>query len=136
MNNIQFINQNIPGILNSMKTIAIVGLSNKPRRISFQIGRYLIQAGYKIIPVNPNYDSVLGEKCYRSLSEIPYSVDVVNIFRRADEAFSVVEEAVKINAKAIWMQSGIINEKAAILAFNEGLQVVMNRCIKVEHACL
>jgi predicted CoA-binding protein len=130
------INRNIPELLNNSKHIAIVGLSNKPNRISYGVGSYLLQAGFNILPVNPNYDSILGLKCYPNLTEIPHSIDIVNIFRRSENVPSIVEEAISIKPKVIWMQLGIVNEQAAKLAIDSGLQVVMNRCIKIEHMLL
>jgi predicted CoA-binding protein len=130
------INQNIPEILTNSKNIAIVGLSNKPERISYRVGAYVKQAGYKIFPVNPNYDSVLELKCHNSLSEISEPIDIVNIFRRSEDVLPIVEEAIDIKAKVIWMQLGIENEKAAKLAIDSGMQVIMNRCIKIEHSMI
>lgn len=133
---LDYANRNIPDILKSMKNIAIVGLSNKPERTSNEVGSYIKKAGYTIFPVNPGYDTVLGEKCYASLTEIPEPVDIVNIFRRSEDIYPIVVEAIKIKAKVIWMQLGIENQKAARLANDAGLKVVMNRCIKIEHSNL
>ena len=130
------INHNIPEILNSSKNIAIVGLSNKPDRISYRIGVYLKQAGYHIFPVNPNYDTVMDLKCHSTLDEIPEPIDIVNIFRKSQDVFPVVQDAIKINVKVIWMQLGIENIEAAELALDAGLKVIMNRCIKIEHSRL
>ncbi len=130
------VNQNIDGILQHYKTIAVVGLSPKPYRASHSVAAYLQHQGYRIIPVNPGHSSILGETCYATLSDIPEPVEVVDIFRRSELVFPIVEEAVRIGAKAVWLQSGIINEAAAKLALDAGLEVVMDACMKVEHASL
>ncbi len=114
-------------------TIAMVGLSPKRHRPSHKVARYLIDAGCTIIPVNPGQDWILGLPCYPDLLAIKESIDVVNIFRRADQVLSIVEDALSIGAKVIWMQQGIINEEAAELAGKAGLVVVMDRCIKIDH---
>ncbi|CAN5435317.1 CoA-binding protein [soil metagenome] len=120
-------------ILNSSKTIAIVGLSDKKERASNFVGSYLKSEGYTIIPVNPLKQEILGEKCYPDLASIPVPVDIVDIFRRPDECVNVVKEAIAINAKAIVMQLGIVNREAAELAQANGLMVIMDRCLKMEH---
>ena len=114
-------------------TIAVVGLSPKEHRPSHQVARYLLDAGYTIIPVNPGQDRILGLPCYPDLLSIRESVDVVDIFRRADQVLPIVQDGVSIGTKVIWMQQGIINEEAAELARQAGLTVVMDRCIKIEH---
>ena len=114
--------------------IAVVGLSQKTNRPSHMVAAYLQQAGFEIIPVNPGQTEILGEKCYPDLQSIPGSVDVVNIFRHPDQVLPVVEDAVTIKAKVVWMQEGIVNEEAAALAEQAGLTVIMDRCIKVDHA--
>ncbi len=126
----------ISAILKNSRTIAVVGLSPKENRPSNQVARYLQSAGYRIIPVNPGQKEILGETCYPSLLDIPEPVDVVDIFRRPEEVLPVVEQAVKIKAKTVWMQEGIINEEAALLAREKGLTVVMDRCMKIDHASL
>lgn len=126
------INKNIPEILKSSKNIAVVGISNKPYRDSYTVTRVLMDYGYRIFPVNPNYDEVFGIKCYNSLKEIEEPIDIVDIFRRPDQVMPVVEEAIAIGAKVVWMQLGAENEEAAKKALEAGLQVVMERCIKVE----
>jgi len=131
MNNI---NQNIPEILKNSKTIAIVGISDKPHRPSYDIASYLLKAGYDVIPVNPMLDEIFGLKCFGHLSEISQTVDIVNIFRRSSEVEPIVDDAIKIKAKTVWMQLGVANEKAAQNALNARINVVMNHCIKVEHA--
>jgi predicted CoA-binding protein len=124
---------NIPHILRTCRTIAIIGLSGRPERDSYGVAENLIRHGYKVIPVNPMIREVFGLRAYPDLSSVPEKVDIVNIFRRSDQVPPIVDEAIKINAKVIWMQLGIINEEAAQKAREAGLQVVMNRCIKVEH---
>ena len=120
-------------ILGGSTTIAVVGISNKPDRPSYEVADYLKVNGYRIIPVNPNIDEVLGEKAYPDLASIPERVDVVDIFRRSEDVGPVVDEAIKAGAKAVWIQLGIVNDVAAEKASRSGLDVVMDRCIKVEH---
>jgi hypothetical protein len=124
----------IKKILSQSKTIAVVGLSQKPNRPSNDVARYLMDAGYTIIPVNPGQSEILGQKCYASLLEIPQKVDVVDIFRRPEEVGPVVDQAIEIGAKVVWMQEGIVNEQAAAAARAAGLTVIMDRCLKVDHA--
>jgi predicted CoA-binding protein len=133
---LNMINQNIPSILKSAKNIAIIGISDKPNRASHSIGLYLVRAGYNIFPVNPNLKQVLGLKCFNNLSEIKESIDIVDIFRRPEYVTPIAKEAIQISAKTIWMQAGIINEEAASMALDAGLNVIMDRCIKVEHSLL
>ena len=123
-------------ILTSSKTIAVVGLSPKSKRPSHQVASYLLEAGYTIIPVNPGQSQILGQTCYPNLSSIPVAVDLVNIFRRSEDVPPWVDEAIKIKAKAVWMQEGIINNEAADKARLHGLRVVMDRCTKTDHADL
>ena len=111
----------------------MVGLSPKPHRDSHEVAKYLQQNGYRIIPVYPRTDSILGEKVYPDLKSIPYEVDVVDIFRKSQDVPPVVDEAIKIGAKAVWMQLGIVHEEAAAKARDAGLGVVMDRCMLVEH---
>ena len=120
-------------ILNKYKSIAIVGLSNSPMRPSNQVAVYLINAGHKIYPVNPNHKKILGLTCYPDLKSIPVNIDIVNIFRRPEYVFPIVEQAIEIGAKAIWMQLGVINHEADLKAKSHGLKTVMDRCIKIEH---
>ncbi len=120
-------------ILNSSRVVAVVGLSPKPDRPSYGVASYLKENGYKIIPVNPKVGEILGEVCYPDLSSIPEPVDVVDIFRRSEEVPAIVEEAIKIGAKAIWMQEGVINELAATRAKEAGLLVVVDSCMLKEH---
>jgi len=120
-------------ILDSSRVIAVVGLSSNSNRPSYRVARYLIEQGYRIIPVNPTAKEMLGQVCYPDLSSIPVAVDVVDIFRRSKEVPSVVEEAIRVGAKAIWMQEGVINQEAAAQAENAGLMVVMDKCMLKEH---
>ena len=125
--------EEIEGILKEGRTVAVVGLSPKPDRPSYVVARYLQAQGYRIIPVNPNTQEILGEKAYPTLLSIPEKVDIVDIFRRPEEVPPVVEEAIKIGARVVWMQEGIVNEEAALRAREAGLKVVMDRCLKKEH---
>lgn len=120
-------------LLHSVRTIAIVGLSDKSERASNFVGSYLKSEGYKIVPVNPLKEEILGEKCYPDLKSIPFPVDIVDIFRRPDECVKIVQEAIDIKAKAAWMQLGIVNRDAAKLAYDHQMPVIMDRCIKMEH---
>jgi predicted CoA-binding protein len=120
-------------ILAENSVIAVVGLSPKPVRPSYRVASYMQQAGYRIIPVNPGQTEILGEKCYPDLLTVPHRVDIVDIFRRPEHLESIVRDAIKIQAKVVWMQQGIVNEKAAKLAKENGLAVVMDRCISVDH---
>ncbi len=127
------VNRNIPEILKRYRHIAVVGLSNKTHRPSYQVSDYMKANGYTIYPVNPNCDEVLGIKCVGSLKEIEQKIEIVDIFRRSEEVLPIVEEAIAINARVIWMQLGVINEDAAQMALDAGLDVVMDRCIKIEY---
>jgi len=120
-------------ILEQISTIAVVGLSPKEHRPSNRVARYLIAAGFTVIPVNPGQERILGRSCYPNLAEVPVPVDLVDIFRASAHVLPIVEEAIAIGAKAVWMQKGIINEEAAILARQHGLVVVMDRCLMVDH---
>ena len=120
-------------ILNEYRTVAIVGLSPDPNRPSHRVASYLAGNGYKVIPVNPHAQEILGERSYPDLGSIPKRVEIVDIFRRSEEVMPIVDEAVKIGAKAVWMQEGVINEKAASKAREAGLLVVMNKCMFKEH---
>ena len=123
----------IRDLLHRGNTIAMVGLSDKKERASNFVGAYMKSEGYKIIPVNPLKQEILGEKCYPDLKSVPVKIDIVDIFRRPDEIVPVVKEAIEVGAKAIWMQLGIVNREAAELARANGLLVVMDRCLKMEH---
>ena len=124
----------ILGTLLGARTIAIVGLSKDPLRPSYFIGFYLKRHGYKVVPVNPREPEVVGEKSYPSLKDIPFPVDVVDVFRRPDAVPQIAREAVAIGAKALWLQFGVISQEGARIAEDGGLAVVMDRCMKVEHA--
>jgi predicted CoA-binding protein len=129
----------IPGlrrILTQYRTIAVVGLSAQWYRPSYFAAKYMMDRGYTIIPVNPRYEEVLGRKCYPSLCDVPVPVDIVDCFRRAEEIQAIVDDAVAIGAKVLWMQLGVINEQAAHKAEAAGLEVVMDRCVKIEYARL
>jgi hypothetical protein len=126
-------NDEIKEILTSYKTIAIVGVSNKPDRDSYIVAEYLLNHGYKIIPVNPNIESLFGLKAYPDLLSVPDEIEIVDIFRRPELVEEIVDQAIQKKAKVVWMQLGVINEKAAQKALKAGLKVVMNKCIKVEH---
>jgi uncharacterized protein len=121
-------------ILAQSKSIAIVGLSAQWYRPSYFAAKYMQDHGYRIIPVNPNYAEVLGEKCYARLTDIPAPVDIVDCFRKSEEMVPIARDAVKIRAKVLWMQLGITNDEAEKIASDGGLDVVANRCVKIEHA--
>lgn len=125
--------EEIRGILKSAKTIAVVGLSDKPDRPSYHVAAYLKDHGYQIIPVNPVLNAVLGEKSYGSLTEIPFPVDVVDVFRKPDALPEITAEAIRVGAKTLWMQEGIVHNESAELARKAGMRVVMNKCILKEH---
>jgi predicted CoA-binding protein len=122
-------------IFKNGKTVAVVGMSPKEDRPSFRVAAYLQSKGYRIIPVRPDGDTILGEKIYRTLMEIPegIEIDVVDIFRKSEEVPPIVEEAIRRGAKIVWMQEGVIHQKAGEEAERAGLKVVMDRCIKKEH---
>jgi predicted CoA-binding protein len=128
--------EEIAAILQKYTTVAVVGLSEDPERASHQVAKYLQSRGYRIIPVNPNCHEVLGEKCYPGLKEVPEPVEVVDIFRKTAAIPGIVEEAIAVGAKVIWMQLGLESPQAAARARAAGLQVVMNRSMKVEHSKL
>lgn len=120
-------------ILRNAKTIAVVGLSNNRARPSYGVSEYMQSVGYRIIPVNPTEIEILGEKSYTRLDEIPFPVDIVDVFRRPEYVPEIVDQAIRIGAKCIWMQEGIVHEEAASKARAAGLEVVMDRCILKEH---
>jgi hypothetical protein len=120
-------------ILRPPKTIAVVGISDNPERDSYDVARYLQDQLYRMIPVNPMLERVLNRPCYPSLREIPERVDIVDIFRRSDAVPEIVDQAIEIGAKVVWMQLGVVHEAAAEKAEQAGLQAVMHRCIKHEH---
>jgi len=122
----------IKKILTSYRTVAIVGASPKPERPSYRVADFLKKEGFRVIPVTPNADKVVGKKAYPDLASIPVPVEVVNIFRRPEDVPPVVDEAIAVGAKAIWMQEGIVNEEAATRARKAGLTVVMDHCMRKE----
>ena len=124
----------IQRVIHTAKRIAIVGLSSNPLRASYFVGFYLKRHGYHVIPVNPRETEILGEKSYQTLADVPGSIDIVNVFRAPDAVPGIAEEAVKIHAGTLWCQFTVINAEAARIAEAGGLSVVMDRCIKVEHA--
>jgi len=123
-------------ILGTCKTIAVVGLSANWYRPSYFAAKYMLDHGYTVIPVNPAYTEVLGQKCYRSLADIPVSVDMVDCFRKSEEIPAIADEAIAVGARVLWMQLGVISEPAKRKALEAGLEVVMDRCVKIEHARL
>jgi predicted CoA-binding protein len=123
----------IPELLKTSRTIAVVGLSSKRFRPSYGVAEYMQRNGYRIIPVNPFVQAVLGEKCYPDLDSIPERVDIVDVFRRAEFVPEIVEAATRIGARAVWMQEGVVHEGAAERARGAGLVVVMDRCILKDH---
>lgn len=125
--------EKIKKILHSFRTVAVVGLSDKPERASYGVAAYLKQHGYNIIPVNPNIQSFMGEQAYPDLLSIPGSVEIVDIFRRAEDVPAIVEQAIAKGAKVIWMQEGIEHHAAAERAQKAGLRVIMNKCLLKEH---
>lgn len=125
--------EEIKAILERHKTVAVVGLSPKPERDSHKVAKYLKEHGYKIVPVNPGQKEILGERCYPDLRAIPFLVDIVDIFRKPEAIPAIVDEAVEIGAKVVWMQLGIAHSQAAHKARAAGLDVVMSKCIKIEH---
>lgn len=128
--------EKIKEILSHAGNIAVVGLSDNPERVSYMVAEAMQKRGYRIIPVNPNATQILGETCYPSLTAINEPIHIVNVFRRADQVVPIAEEAVAIGAKVFWLQLEIINEEAATIARQAGLEVIMDRCIKVEDAIL
>src|SRR4030042_91695 len=123
-------------ILNKYRNVAVVGASSNPERPSYIVVGYLMKHGYHVIPVNPNEQKILGKTSYPNLSSIPEKVEVVDIFRRSEDVMPIVDEAIKIGAKVVWMQEGIVNEEAAAKARNAGLLVVMDKCMRKQHISL
>lgn len=123
-------------LLEKAETIAVVGLSDKVHRPSYFVGKYLLDHGYRVIPVNPTIDQVLGQKSYATVADIPIKVDIVDCFRRSEQMLELAQEAIDIGASCLWMQLSVENEEAKALALKAGLSVVMNRCTKIEHARL
>jgi predicted CoA-binding protein len=126
----------IKAILTSAKTIAIIGMSPKPERDSYQVAAYLKDHGYQVVPVRPAQAEILGEKAYASLDDVPGAVDIVDVFRSPDQMLPHAREALRLKPGVFWMQEGIENREAAALLAAAGIDVVMNRCIKHEHARL
>ncbi|MEW6614651.1 MAG: CoA-binding protein [Thermodesulfobacteriota bacterium] len=123
----------IKDILKNYKTIAVVGLSLKEDRPSYQVAYYLQSKGFRVIPIRPLGKDILGEKVYPSLLEVPFEIDIVDIFRKPEAVLEIVKEAIEKRAKVVWMQEGVINKEAAELARKAGIKVVMDRCIKKDH---
>jgi uncharacterized protein len=123
-------------ILKENRVIAVVGLSADWYRPSFFAAKYMQEHGYRVIPANPKYASILGEKCYRSLREIPERVDIVDVFRKSEDVMPIAEDAIAIKAKVLWQQLGVRNEGAAAKARAAGLETVLDRCVKIEHGRL
>ena len=123
-------------ILTACRTLAVVGLSADWNRPSHFAAKYMQQHGYRIVPVNPRYAEILGERCYASLTDIPHPVDLVDVFRRTQDVLPIAEQAVAIGAKCLWQQLGVTNLEADRLAREAGLDAVMDRCVKIEHARL
>lgn len=129
-------NDQIREILENAKTIAVIGLSDNPEKTSYQISKIMQEVGYRIIPVNPMVDEVLGEKAYNSLLEINESIDIINVFRRPEFLPELAKEAAQTNCKVFWAQQGIVNEEASEFLKEKGFTVIMDLCIKVAHAVL
>jgi predicted CoA-binding protein len=123
-------------ILAENHVIAVVGLSADWFRPSYFAAKYMQEHGYRVIPVNPRYEQILGEKCYRSLPDVPDQVDIVDCFRKTEDILAIARDAIAIGAKVLWQQLGVKNEEAAYLAEAAGLDAVMDRCVKIEHARL
>jgi len=120
-------------VLENSKTIAVVGASQNPHRDSTMIMQYLMNRGFDVIPVNPNYDEILGKKCYPTICSIGKSIDIVDVFRRSEFVDGVAKDAAAANAKVLWMQLGVLSDIAAQFAIDHGMKVIKNRCIMVEH---
>ncbi len=140
--NLQYVDDYLGRIIKKTRSIAVVGLSRDPNKVSFSVAEYLRAAGYLIIPINPMSDEIMGLQCYPSLSQIPdallQKLDMVDVFRRSEDTPPIVDEAVRLHSRLgkpeiIWMQSGIVNEEAAKRARNAGLDVVMDKCLRTEH---
>lgn len=129
-------NEKVKEILKTAKTIAVVGLSDNPNRTSYQISKVMQESGYKIIPVNPTVDEVLGEKAYAALEEVPDEVDIINVFRRPEFLPDIAKDAAKTNCRVFWAQQGVVNEEAYDYLTERGFTVIMDLCIKVQHAVL
>ncbi len=135
LQNIMKNNDTLAALLDESKTIAIVGLSPKEQRPSNMVGRYLINKGYRVYPVNPGQTEILDQMSYPNVTSLPGKFDIINIFRKSEDVLPIVEEIINLAGlpRAIWMQQGIVNEEAAVLAQSRGILVIMDRCIKVDH---
>ena len=120
-------------LLQETKIIAVVGLSDKPSRPSYGVAQYMQSHGYRITPVNPSCEEILGEKCYPDLKSIPFAIDMVNVFRKSEDCLPIAHEAVEIGAKSLWLQLGVINAEAVAYAKEHGLAAIMDKCLKIEH---
>ena len=125
--------EEVKAILENHKTVAVVGLSPKPERDSHKVAQYLKEHGYRVVPVNPGQKEILGARSYPNLKAIPFHIEIVNVFRRPEAIPPIVDDAIEIGADVVWMQLGIAHNQAAEKAREAGLEVVMNKCIKVEH---
>ncbi|MDD3618683.1 MAG: CoA-binding protein [Desulfobulbaceae bacterium] len=125
--------QKIKEILQQSRRIAVVGLSPKPDRPSHRVAAYLINAGYEVVPVNPGHETILGRPCYPDLKSVPGKVDIADIFRRSEQVMPVVLQAIDKKIPVVWMQQGIVNREAAELAEQQGITVIMDRCIQIDH---
>jgi uncharacterized protein len=123
----------ITEILRDYRVVAVVGLSSDPSRPSYRVAQYLQEHGFRIVPVNPGCQEVLGEKCYAGLKDIPFPVEIVDIFRQVQAIPGIVDDAIAVGAKVVWMQQGLVEPHAALKARQAGLRVVMDRCLKIEH---
>ena len=128
--------RSIEEVLRECKTVAVVGLSPRPNRPSHSVAVYLQAQGYRIVPVNPLIDEVLGERSYPDLEAVPFPVELIDVFRRSEEVPAVVEQAIRVGAQAVWLQLGVIHHEAAARAAEHGLDVVMDRCTAIEHRAL
>ncbi len=128
--------EDLSRLLHTTRTIAVVGISDKPHRASHEVARYLMAAGYRVIPVNPQLSEVLGQPCYPDLASVPEPIDMVDVFRRPEELPEIVQAAIAVGAKSLWLQLGVVDEDQAEQASAAGLQVVMDRCVKIDHARL
>jgi len=123
-------------ILKECRVLAVVGLSAQWHRPSYFAAKYMLEHGYRVIPVNPKYPEILGQRCYKSLREVPEKIDIVDIFRKTQDVMPIAEEAIAVGAKVLWQQLGVKNEAAAARARAAGLEAVMDRCVKIEHGRL
>ena len=127
---------NLRRLLQQCRTLAVVGLSAEPHRPSYFAAKYMLEHGYRIVPVNPKYTEILGQRCDPNLAAIDQPVDMVDVFRRPEDTPAIAQQAVAIGAKVLWLQLGVVNEQASALATAGGLEVVQDRCVKIEHARL